>query len=346
MADTATRVLRLLLEGGNLERSMWEMRFAASNSRKVETLRESSRRLRAVTGRVDLWREHELQQTEVSSSKIQLQEKRLNDLALDSDLLPLARERLAALRESDQFLRRLSRSIEGLQRLMQRWEKGLWAADRLLPFTGRVQNLFSDSRLFLRKLWHFELFIVEDTITVDGQRITGKRSVTMSKIVLAAFILVGGIWITGLLARVTEPIIIRRFKIEPNQANLIRRWLRAAMVVCLVLFSLVSVKIPLTAFAFAGGALAIGLGFGTQTILKNFVSGLILLFERPFRVGDILDVGGQRGTVKSIGLRACVLELWNGTETLIPNSFLLENNITNWTFTHRKVRFPVTVGVA
>ena len=55
--------------------------------------------------------------------------------------------------------------------------------------------------------------------------------------------------------------------------------------VCLILFSLISVKIPLTVFAFAGGALAIGLGFGMQNMLKNFVSGLILLFERPFRVG-------------------------------------------------------------
>jgi small-conductance mechanosensitive channel len=113
-----------------------------------------------------------------------------------------------------------------------------------------------------------------------------------------------------------------------------------------VLFSLVSVKIPLTVFAFAGGALAIGLGFGTQNVLKNFVSGLILLFERPFRVGDVLDVGGQKGIVTSVGLRASVLQLWDGTETLIPNSSLLENNVTNWTYSNPKVRFSVTVGVA
>ena len=181
---------------------------------------------------------------------------------------------------------------------------------------------------------------------MDGQKITGKRSVTIGKIVMAVLILVAGIWITGLLTRLVEPIIVRRLKIEANQAGLIRRWLRALLVACLVLFSLVSVKIPLTVFAFAGGALAIGLGFGMQTILKNFVSGLILLFERPFRVGDVLDVGGQKGTVTSIGLRASVLQLWDGTETLIPNSSLLENNVTNWTYSNRKVRFTVTVGVA
>lgn len=62
-------------------------------------------------------------------------------------------------------------------------------------------------------------------------------------------------------------------------------------------------------------------------------------------MGDVLDVGGQRGTVTEVGLRASVLQLWDGTETLIPNSSLLENNVTNWTYSNRKVRFTVNVGV-
>jgi small-conductance mechanosensitive channel len=181
---------------------------------------------------------------------------------------------------------------------------------------------------------------------VDGQTISGKRSITIGKIVMAVVILVVGYWVTGVLSKFIEPFVVKRLKIEPNQANLIRRWFRVLLVVGLVMFSLVSVKIPLTVFAFAGGALAIGLGFGMQTMLKNFVSGIILLFERPFRVGDVLDVGGQRGTVTSIGLRASVLQLWDGIETLIPNSSLLENNVSNWTYSDRKVRFMVSVGVA
>jgi small-conductance mechanosensitive channel len=106
------------------------------------------------------------------------------------------------------------------------------------------------------------------------------------------------------------------------------------------------VKIPLTVFAFAGGALAIALGFGMQTLLKNFVCGIIILFERPFRVGDVLDVAGQKGVVTGIGTRSSVLQQWDGTETLIPNSALLENSVTNWTYTNRKVRFIISVGVA
>ena len=224
--------------------------------------------------------------------------------------------------------------------------ESLKTAEGRLPLTGQVKNLFSDAQLFLQRLWTFEFFSAVDTITVDGQQITGRRSITLGKIILAALILGLGYWVTGVATRACEPIFVRKFKIEPNQAVLIRRWLRTFLIVGLVIFSLVSVRIPLTVFAFAGGALAIGLGFGMQTLLKNFVSGLIILFEQPFKIGDVLDVGGQRGVITGVGLRASVLQLWDGTETLIPNSNLLENNLTNWTYSDRKVRFTVGVGVA
>lgn len=344
--DSSARVLRLMLEGTNIELAMWQYRFAAYDSRRVADLRDSARRIEAFTRRLDLWQDHVQQQLEVVSSQLQFQQARLHTLAAESELVPLVHERLDALRETDRLLLRFVRGMERLQRLAQRWDEGLRAAQEKLPFTGRVQNLFSGAGSFLGRLWTFELFTAEDTIIVDGQKISGKRSVTIGKIVKAVFILVGGIWFIGRVTRFAEPIIVRRLKIEANQAGLIRRWLWALMVACLVVFSLVSVKIPLTVFAFAGGALAIGLGFGMQTLLKNFVSGLILLFERPFRVGDVLDVAGQRGTVTSVGLRASILQLWDGTETLIPNSSLLENNVTNWTYSDRKVRFTVAVGVA
>src|SRR6185436_4819361 len=215
-----------------------------------------------------------------------------------------------------------------------------------LPLTSRLRNAVSDTGSLVSRIWNLELFVAQDTITVDGQQISGKRSVTLGKIISAILILVVGYWVTGVISHFLEPIFIKRFKIDANQANLIRRWVRVVLVFSLALFSLVSVKIPLTVFAFAGGALAIGLGFGMQTLLKNFVSGIIILFERPFRVGDVLDVAGQRGTLVGVGIRSSVLELWDGTETLIPNSTLLENNLTNWTYTDRKVRFALVVGVA
>jgi small-conductance mechanosensitive channel len=345
-ADSVIRRLQLLLEGPNVERTLWELRFAGHQTENVHTLNASERRLRHLAGRLKVWHEKERQQLDVSSSQIQLAESQLQSLPLNSDLRPLSRDRLETLRERDQVMRRLVSEIERLQRFTDRVTESLQAAEDRLPFTGRVQQLFAEAGSFTTKLWDFELFAIQDTITVDGQEITGKRTVTVGKIVLAIIILGIGIWLTGGVTRLLEPVIIKRLHIEPNEARLIRRWLRAGLIAGLVIFSLVSVKIPLTVFAFAGGALAIGLGFGMQTILKNFVSGLILLFERPFRIGDILNLGPQTGTVRSIGLRASVLHLWDGTETLIPNSTLLENNVTNWTYSDRKVRFSVTVGVA
>jgi potassium-dependent mechanosensitive channel len=345
-ADTAVAILRVLLESENVGRLMWEQRFAAHRSQSVETLRQAERGLDGFSRRVALWKDYYQQQLDVAASQVGLQEARLSKLESGSDLAPLARERLASLREREQCLSRIVAAIQRAERLIHRWHEGLLDTARKLPFTSRVRNLFFDAHGFLSRLWTFELFTSEDTIMVDGQPITGKRTVTVGKITMAILILVVGYWISGLVTRLVEPIIVKRLKIEPNQANLIRRWLRVILVITLVLFSLVSVKIPLTVFAFAGGALAIGLGFGMQTMLKNFVSGIIILFERPFRVGDVVEVGGQRGTVTSIGLRASVLQLWDSTEALIPNSTLLETSLTNWTYSNRKVRFTVTVGVA
>jgi small-conductance mechanosensitive channel len=106
------------------------------------------------------------------------------------------------------------------------------------------------------------------------------------------------------------------------------------------------VKIPFTVFAFLGGAIAIGAGFGMQTLLKNLISGLMLLVERPFKLGDLVEVAGMRGRVMDIGVRSSVVRSVDGIETLIPNSVFLEQNVTNWTYSSQKVRFSLPVNVA
>ena len=97
-------------------------------------------------------------------------------------------------------------------------------------------------------------------------------------------------------------------------------------------------RIPLTVFTFVGGALAIGVGFGTQTIIKNFISGIILLFERKVRVGDIVVIGDVTGTVTNVDLRATTVKAFDGTEALIPNSNVLENQVINWTYSDPRLR--------
>ncbi len=95
-----------------------------------------------------------------------------------------------------------------------------------------------------------------------------------------------------------------------------------------------------------GGALGVGIGFGLQAIVNNFVSGLILLFERPIKVGDMIDVDNQVGEVKELGLRATVVQTFDNAEIVIPNSQLISGSVTNWTLTEKKIRVKVPVGVA
>lgn len=94
------------------------------------------------------------------------------------------------------------------------------------------------------------------------------------------------------------------------------------------------------------GALGVGIGFGLQNVVNNFVSGLVLMFERPVQPGDIVDAAGTSGTVREIGLRATTIRTFDGADTVVPNGVLLGSNLTNWTMFDRQRRFEITVGVA
>ena len=92
----------------------------------------------------------------------------------------------------------------------------------------------------------------------------------------------------------------------------------------------------LSQFAFIAGAVGIGIGFGLQNIINNFVSGLILLFERPVKVGDTVQIAEHTGSLTQIGLRASVLRKVDGSDVIVPNSMLISEEVTNWTMSDEK----------
>lgn len=104
--------------------------------------------------------------------------------------------------------------------------------------------------------------------------------------------------------------------------------------------------VGLEKFALLAGALGVGIGFGLQNIVNNFVSGLILLFERPIKVGDTINIDDQWGKVTHIGLRSTVFETLDRSEIIVPNSELISQKVTNWTFTTNVSRIVLAVGVA
>jgi small-conductance mechanosensitive channel len=137
----------------------------------------------------------------------------------------------------------------------------------------------------------------------------------------------------------------RKIGLKPSAATLARRWLTLIATGTLIVLSFNLVQIPLSIFAFLGGALAIGIGFGAQNILKNLISGGMLLIERPIRIGDLVEIDGVRGRVTSIGMRVSTIHSSDGIDTLIPNSELVEKKLTNWTFSNPNIRRELKVGV-
>jgi potassium efflux system protein len=99
-------------------------------------------------------------------------------------------------------------------------------------------------------------------------------------------------------------------------------------------------------FAVIAGAFGVGIGFGMQAIVNNFVSGLILLFERPLRVNDRVQIGEVTGEIKRIGFRSSTVRTFEGAELIVPNSILVSETVTNWTLSDRLRRIDVQVGVA
>jgi small-conductance mechanosensitive channel len=123
----------------------------------------------------------------------------------------------------------------------------------------------------------------------------------------------------------------------------------------LIRISIITIGVIL-AFAAAGiamdkvtiilGALSVGIGFGLQALVNNLVSGLILAFEKPINVGDVVEFGGQSGTMKSIGFRSSIITTWDGADVIIPNGKLLDDNVINWTMGNSHRRVEIATGVA
>ena len=196
-----------------------------------------------------------------------------------------------------------------------------------------------------REIWHYELLAIDDTMVVDGREIKTKRSITIGKSVGAIAILIFGFMLISGLIRRTLALAVNKAHLGASKSVVLGRWLTLIAGFTLILTAFNLVDIPLSAFAFLGGALAIGVGFGTQNILKNLISGVMLLIEKPIRIGDLVEIDGIVGTVTSIGIRFSTVHGPQGNDTLIPNSVLVEQKLVNWTYSTPNARKDVRVTV-
>jgi len=194
--------------------------------------------------------------------------------------------------------------------------------------------------------WNTPLFTLSDPERVNGQIVQRASSVTLGMIVTAlAILLVGGIFSAG-FSRWLRSRLSKRFHLEPTTGAIVQKFTNYSLLFLVCLLALAAVRIPLTIFALLGGAAAIAVGFGAQQLVNNLISGLILLFERPIRIGDLVDVGNNTGTVTSIGTRCCQLSRADGVEILIPNSIILQSTVINWTLHDTHSRQEMLIGIA
>jgi len=179
----------------------------------------------------------------------------------------------------------------------------------------------------------------EVLFTISGQ------DFTLGQLVIIPTVLIVGYLVIRWIARIITVRLVAR-KIQPDIVHLIRRIFYIVALVVLAITTLELLNVPLTAFAFVSGAIALGVGFGAQNIINNFISGWILMWERPIRIGDFLEVGDASGTVESINTRSTLIRRTDGVHLLIPNIALLENTVVNWTLIDDLARTKVRVGVA
>ncbi|MCH2115025.1 MAG: mechanosensitive ion channel [Pirellulales bacterium] len=197
-----------------------------------------------------------------------------------------------------------------------------------------AKDRLSDLWNLIGKVWHFELTSF------------GDRSVTVQKVLTALLVLLAGLFVSKALSRALRRQVLRRLDIDPSASATIQSLFYYTLLVMFGLFALNVAKVPLTAFTVLGGAVALGIGFGSQNIINNFISGLVLMAERPVKVGDLVQINDFYGNIEHIGARSTRVRTGSNLEIIVPNSSFLQGNVINFTLSSNKVRTFVDVGVA
>jgi len=378
-ASIGTLNTHLALREELLAKSRAEQESAVGNSNKAELLQQTQTRLAWVqTSRCEIeiaeerlqgiamlekvWKDRfELHQGDIDRKQFTLWSEEAKQVLASFDLARGVREaQLGDLRsailqvqerntqdKSDQYRALVADEIRALQ------EKETVLSDSLTvqaPARQTVERFASeillarDSKSFrdqlkwlgegLSEIWRYDLYTLSD------------RKVTVRKVSIALFVLVMGVWLSRLFVAGLKNRLLHQFKVKKSVVVVIEKLLYYSLLITVFLLALKVVNIPLTVFTFLGGSMAIAAGFGAQNILNNFISGLILMVEQPVKVGDLIAIKDSLGTVQEIGARSTKVRTFSGIHIVVPNSSLLENDVTNWTLEDHTMRISVDVGVA
>jgi small-conductance mechanosensitive channel len=173
-----------------------------------------------------------------------------------------------------------------------------------------------------------------------------EQSVTVGILFTGALTLYLSFTLAWTVREILSRVILPRTGADPGVSNAIQITTHYAIIAIGVLTAVSIVGFDLSALAIIGGGLSVGLGFGLQELVGNFVSGILLLFERTLRPGDVIEVGNSRGVIDQLRMRATVVRTVDNVEILIPNKSLLTSTVSTYTQTQRTIRRVLTVGVS
>lgn len=306
--------------------------------------KESITALQSLQQRLTAWETIANNELKSITAAISKQQARTTAFPADDPRLTALNRIRTTLWERQALIQRMTQNISTQIRTLDGW-LSVYLTENKIPWHQKIADSFSQFWTSVRRVWNISVNQYEQVIEIDGQKIVQMRDVTLGSLFTGLVLFIFAYLIAANISRRIQHILVRRSIIGENQARTLRNWLMLIVGFLLALATLNWLNIPLTIFAFLAGALAIGVGFGTQTIIKNFISGIILLFERKVRVGDTIEVDGIVGVVSEINTRSSIIRSFNGIEHLIPNSLFLENRVVNWTLNNRMIRREIRLGV-
>jgi small-conductance mechanosensitive channel len=174
----------------------------------------------------------------------------------------------------------------------------------------------------------------------------GSQRISIGLVIISAGILYGSFLASWMVQKLLTDEVLARRRVEKGVRVSIARLVHYVLIFIGFLLALLALGFEFTKLTIMLSALGIGIGFGLQSIVNNLVSGLILLFERPVRVGDFIELGEKWAEIKKIGLRATTVQTFDQADVIIPNADLVTNQVINWTLSNRRVRLIIPVGVA
>jgi small-conductance mechanosensitive channel len=237
--------------------------------------------------------------------------------------------------------------------LRRAWPLRLIRALRPRPLSARqrARSILAFAAFVAWALTTLELFTVRDDVVkwvrgvLEARLEVGELSLSLGGVVAFGLTLWAAFWFARAIRYLLEEDVFSRMRLPRGVPNAVAATVQYVAVLLGFFLALAVIGINLTQFTILAGAVGVGVGFGMQNVVNGFVSGLILLYERPVQVGDVVQIADFNGTVRRIGIRSSTVRTFDGGEVIVPNSNLISERFVNWTLSDRLRRIDIDLGV-